>query len=79
MLAILYAKLSYTEMCLCVESGAVAIGSLSASLYGEGRAAMLSATGVSTAELFSWAVYSDFGWVWYASEDHIIVAVRGSE
>ena len=40
---------------------------------------MLSATGVSTAELFSLAVYADFGWVWYASADHIIVAVRGSE
>ena len=48
-------------------------------LHGEGRAAMLSATGVSTAELFSLAVYADFGWVWYASADHIIVAVRGSE
>lgn len=69
----------YTRMCLCAEFSGVTIVSPSFSFYGEGRAAMLSASGVSTAELFAWAVYSDFGWVWYASADHIIVAVRGSE
>lgn len=49
------------------------------SLYGLGRAAMLSATGVSTADLFGLAVFANFGWVWYANENYIIVAVRGSE
>lgn len=49
------------------------------SLYGIGRAAMLSATGVSTADLFRLAVFANFGWVWYANENYIIVAVRGSE
>ena len=40
---------------------------------------MLSATGVSTADLFRLAVFANFGWVWYANENYIIVAVRGSE
>ena len=40
-----------------------------------GRAARISATGVTTSRLFYLAVMEGFGWVWYASSQYIIVAV----